>query len=480
MARLMLKRVAVFVGAGASMDSPSELPSAPALAEYFIGLGLGLPGSSLEAIAEESYARTGSWQEFAQALPLAQWRVKPCNAAHHVIAELAAEGIIRCVFTTNWDTLIERGLAETGIPYSPVVTAENAAVAHDDSVQVFKIHGCVDHPERLRARESELADAEWAAVWANAVFESRIRNHSILFVGYSGAAAAVTESMRQILMHGDRGATDFLVDPRPLEAIHGGESGARFLEALHLADDSFIRDRAAGFFGELRVALFPKLLRIPLSIATTMLDGLGELVTDLNGALTAELTKLQERWLAAGPLEAQHLLAVPFVSQMIATERPYLPITTNADIIARMLAWIAIGRWSGQVDYSGDGAVTVDLIDPEGARSAIMFGFAKPTQPRSHVAYQVAAAISSKASGGPVARYVGVMLGGIGALPPGEVEPRSMARTSLKPSVARGGGTRLRWYLAEAVFDQFHQGVAANDLADQIRAALAAFVAPAA
>src|SRR5689334_1831535 len=91
-----------FLGAGVSMAPPTSLPSAAALAEDLVAKGYGDEGDDLEEVAEKCWQR-GGWQMFARALETEEWRALTPNVSHDVVAELAAEGLIAVVLTTNWD-----------------------------------------------------------------------------------------------------------------------------------------------------------------------------------------------------------------------------------------------------------------------------------------------------------------------------------------------------------------------------------------
>jgi tetratricopeptide (TPR) repeat protein len=71
------------------------------------------------------------------------------NANHRALAELARQGILRAVVTTNFDTLLEQAFA--GLPFETCITAEDyARIPHDcERPVIYKIHGSVSSTTTL-------------------------------------------------------------------------------------------------------------------------------------------------------------------------------------------------------------------------------------------------------------------------------------------------------------------------------------------
>ena len=148
-------RLVPFLGAGVSMVPPTKLPSAAQLAKRLIARGYGAAGDDLEEIAEKCWER-GSWQLFAQALATEDWRSREPNICHEVMAQLAAEGLLPIILTTNWDTTLETALSRQQVLYTCVSRPADLAIASPIAVRVVKLHGCVETPETVRARRAEV------------------------------------------------------------------------------------------------------------------------------------------------------------------------------------------------------------------------------------------------------------------------------------------------------------------------------------
>jgi tetratricopeptide (TPR) repeat protein len=209
------KRVAVFAGAGLSVDPPSFCPDwngfrsmiLRALLRSLDGTGL-LSGAQEEAFGKsliadfESAAASPFKPEIFMELlageigdhalgALAVLKGGACNANHLVLARAAKHGHLSVIITTNFDQYIEHALEAEGVPHNVYSHADEftglaAAIADEtqERVRVVKLHGSLERPETIRmtlrqaARPLERGKAEFLrAVMARYV---------VLFYGYSG------------------------------------------------------------------------------------------------------------------------------------------------------------------------------------------------------------------------------------------------------------------------------------------------------
>jgi tetratricopeptide (TPR) repeat protein len=170
-------RLVVFVGAGVSMGSPTDLPSwrdvnrlvVGALAsgaEPVVGKSLAAQGEQLILARHEREKLPPEYQAqvLAEFLYSRYFRVlrhldsdRP-NASHLAIAALARLGCVRAVVTTNFDRALEAAFAALEVPlekhFEPQQFRDLAAdLARFDRAgrpcQLLKLHGSVDNPESL-------------------------------------------------------------------------------------------------------------------------------------------------------------------------------------------------------------------------------------------------------------------------------------------------------------------------------------------
>ena len=151
------RRLVVLAGSGISVLAPSYLPDwrgfNEALLEGVKDLALTHPGLnedaesairglSLDRFPIEAFSDAVvdayAGEEYFPVLKILDSR-EP-NANHRALAELARQGILRAVVTTNFDTLLEQAFA--GLPFETCITAEDyARIPHDcERPVIYKIH----------------------------------------------------------------------------------------------------------------------------------------------------------------------------------------------------------------------------------------------------------------------------------------------------------------------------------------------------
>lgn len=162
----LVRRVAAAAGGEEAAASAQADPE-----KWWVENGAGELGYStlIETLAPTAPARQGLLAEFFE--PTDEDReagVKVPSRAHHAIAQLVKQGLVRVVVTTNFDRLTERALEAAGV--SPQVIARPEAVngmrplAHAKAT-VIKLHG--DYQDLgTRNTPDELADypQEWTTL----------------------------------------------------------------------------------------------------------------------------------------------------------------------------------------------------------------------------------------------------------------------------------------------------------------------------
>lgn len=149
----------VIAGAGISKDSPSNLPG---WSEYNRLLFKTI--NNLAAQELENHIPPLDYKKIEQCIPsvsVSDYMVRgamgyayyPClgllegikpNNNHYALAELAGQGKISAIITTNFDTLIERAFFNRNIPYRVIISDKDFQSYRDGgSCAILKIHGSV-------------------------------------------------------------------------------------------------------------------------------------------------------------------------------------------------------------------------------------------------------------------------------------------------------------------------------------------------
>ena len=124
-------------------------------------------------------------------------RASAPGEAHRLIAELARSGVIRCVVTTNFDTLIEQALESAGLTVQVIANDEDLnnsePLIQCKSFRVYKPHGTIgvghirNTPADLQQLSTEM-EAELSRV---------MREHGLVVLGYSGADEGIRRAFRR-------------------------------------------------------------------------------------------------------------------------------------------------------------------------------------------------------------------------------------------------------------------------------------------
>ena len=465
--RVHSAEVVFFLGAGCSREAPAHLPSAQELADFLVERGHGEPGDGLEQVAE-ACQREGP-QTLSEALPKAEWRIRPCNLAHRVIAELAKEGLLNEVVTTNWDILIERGLGQCGVPFTPVVNWQ--ALREGGSaggVRVAKLQGCIDHAELpLRATREELK--EWAAAWAETLFEYLATTRAFVFVGYSGAAQSVSVTLRGVLDREEDVTRNFAVDPSTYAEMTASELGQAFLASIGDDETRLLQLTASEFFGALRTAIYPLLLSHPLERCRAQLHRLLDPTSvDLSDGIVLAET-IVEVWRNESVDSAQsHLHAhLPTVDDD-AYEHRYVPIIPSAESLGQVWTVSAMLLWARAAQLTG---VLLESALETGLTFTILVASADVE--RRDVA-GIRAANQLARDRGLEHGILCVVLGDVGPLAEPQVLGSSVARPGAGPNVARPVGPRCAWMPAASILMHFSPDASSEEIALRMGATIRA------
>ncbi len=475
LALLLQSKVTPFVGAGISMAAPTSLPSAPELARDLIASGYGKEGDDLEEIAERCWATNGNGQLFATALPISDWRNRRTNVCHQVLAELAAEGLVHTILTTNWDTCLESAMHEVGVQFSPLRRTADLAVAAHGVVRVGKLHGCIEDPGTIVARRTEVDSAEWGSEWAEALTLHSGLSDSLLFVGYSGASRAATGTIGRIRREPHSAGLDWVVDYLPRDAAEGRERPAGFLAALRVGADKYIESDAGAFFWSLRHQVFPLLLSEPRRRARVRIEKLFQ-PTHVNAAgVLGAAERVEQAWVELGQVGAQVELQSCVPSRMTAPSR-YIPILGLSHELGAYWSWIAMLVWAGagQIELCSDG-VNVTVAGG-GTHLPVVPVLCEGTERRDEAC---AITLSSMAKApSPSIAYIGVVVGGQGPIT-GPARRYSMVRGLASANVARGGEVRVAWQEAGTLFNVVTANADEGPLAQTLQRTAANYVAQA-
>lgn len=194
------REVCVFVGAGASILSPSRLPSFQELnQELLLNLSRSTTGGEqLLPVLRDIHVKPELllqilWDHTDGCFnPVECFQMAEPNQNHHLIAELAAQGV-GCVITPNFDPCLEKALQERHISFTffPEIPANDREAKRllssikDGRTVVWKPHGDCERPQTLCYTKTKVAKLRNSRHLRELLFYI-IQNYHLLFLGYSG------------------------------------------------------------------------------------------------------------------------------------------------------------------------------------------------------------------------------------------------------------------------------------------------------
>ena len=264
-------RLLVVCGAGLSMATPSNLPSARAVAKecfdkYFLesdpNCDLALR-EDLEALAEHFAGLNTLESVFIRHLVPWPDFVRPSNAGHAAIADFLITRAAVASISSNYDTLIERSAWDYGSDFRASLDGDEATEDAKHHGPLLKLHGCSqrDRPSTVWAR-SQLGDPtiaeriEKSKTW----MATHLRQKDLLVVGFwsdwdylnavIGSALVDVQPLSVTVV--DLSPTDTLQEKAPdlwtiahadnVNFEHVQESGADVLDELRCAfSTSYLR-----------------------------------------------------------------------------------------------------------------------------------------------------------------------------------------------------------------------------------------------
>lgn len=263
-----------FLGAGNSMDS--QLPGAGDLVKR---IRAGLPdshqsaiqqweqdnpdkpwGPTLEDLAEICLKIDGDKRRFIDLIPWAEWQNAEPHEGHIVLAELWAETLVGEPFTTNLDTLIEKGFERALVRRLPGCFR----VEHFRETlrpRVYKVHGCLTEPYDTIWAVSEVTRKDWDQAWKNfATGKEMLEASAFIFVGFRIALPYLSDTYDKA---GKPKA--FMVNPAPFGKFQSDTYNQPFLNAFNITEADYVEATSKSFFEALRVQVQKRILQRQLS-----------------------------------------------------------------------------------------------------------------------------------------------------------------------------------------------------------------------
>lgn len=331
-------RVVLVVGAGCSLEFPTELKLASVYSadahQALVRDGLLLEGDcdapeDLSRLASVVAEKCGGQSELVRRLPLVGFRQATANAGYRVAAALLREGAVSSVMTLNFDLAMSDALRWAQASEVTEIPGPGA-MAELGSRSVIYLHRNVEELDYERwILRAEALETEWRDDWEDVVASRVVAAPVVVFAGLGSAAAVLTETARRII-----GATENI----DISVVDPAES-ASFLDHLGIDTAAHVRAGWCEFMARLGQRVHAEICDATAAACRNLCDenGWGDEVAsipDVRGLLES-----------VGLLDAGTMRA-----RWLGDKGNYSPDDHRRQLIADLLLGLALLRRESGVD----------------------------------------------------------------------------------------------------------------------------------
>ena len=357
-------RVVLVLGAGCSVEEPTNLPMSGYLSEdchrRLCADGV-LDGSEvsdhrdLSAVADAVFLKTGSQKDLVDRFPIGEFRGARANEGYKIMVALLLEGALTDAMTLNFDLAAPHAVSELGAG-AKVSIVRGPEFHHQLSQRnlIYLHRDANSTPDELILRTETLEDA-WRDQWEQVVAQRVLASPTVVFVGLGSPAAILVDTIQRIATAtGASGGNVFVVDPsNPLDS--------RFAQAINVPADNYIRMNWGDFMRSLSE-------RLMTEHRAEMVQDCANVVT-VNGYDHEDVTDICDHLVAHGILALGGIRASWMLDHL-----PYQPHAGDANLhnICNLILGIAmVERLSGRkakitadglVEFASDGYPTTAMV----------------------------------------------------------------------------------------------------------------------
>lgn len=200
-------RVVLVVGAGVSMESPTNFKSGTYYSreahrrlvdDGVLDSGECPKPEDLSVLAETVYERHGSQKELTSRLPKDAWRTAAPNSGHLIAAALLLEGALHHVISLNYDLAFQNAVTELGNSRSITFVEGPDEHANIGAHSVVYLHRSVNQDEETWVLRKTALDSEWESDWESVIAAANLAAPLVIFIGLGSPAKVLTESVARL------------------------------------------------------------------------------------------------------------------------------------------------------------------------------------------------------------------------------------------------------------------------------------------
>ena len=302
-------KIALVIGAGCSIESPTNLPPASEwavrelhrrlVADTVLSQDDCSDPEDLSAVADAVYDKTNSQRAIVDLLCGYELKSADPNEGYRTAAAMLAEGVISSIVTLNFDLALTNALSGIGAGGDiGVIERPEELLGKQKIVNIYYLHRNVNasDPELWVLRSAALS-VEWKERWEEAIAKSVLTAPVIVFAGL-GTPVGVLITSTCLLRGALPAATQFYqVDP-------ADKSKSAFFNRLALDPSAYIQCGWCQFMQELSQRLVEEHVHQLSLAAKTMTQGNHLPNEDISGLLACmralglvKLGQLRASWL---------------------------------------------------------------------------------------------------------------------------------------------------------------------------------------
>lgn len=197
-------QVALVIGAGCSVEPPTEIPLAGALSRA-VERRLVLDGVladgecanpwNLSQLTTLIWQKTGNQSGIVTRFPLDRMRLAKPNLGYKLLVALMAEGAISHVLSLNFDLAIQHAASELGIE---IAIIEQSGQPIPVRAALVHLHGSANGTAESLVLREEVIDAAWRGQWEQIVAQQILGAPVVVFAGLGSAAPVLTATLDMI------------------------------------------------------------------------------------------------------------------------------------------------------------------------------------------------------------------------------------------------------------------------------------------
>lgn len=247
-------RVALIVGAGCSLESPTCLPLSSdcsedayhkLIANNVLAEGDCVEPKDLSLLADVVYAKRNAEQkELVHCLPVTRFRNAEANDGYLIAAALLVERAVGNALTLNYDHAFQNALANVGARDEVAVVYGPDDHGHVGECNLIYLHrNAGADPETWILRTEQLEQA-WRNSWEEIITSRIAGTPHLIFAGLGYPAAVLVETIRRVRQALKDQVSIYYVDPSEFES-------SKIAMALSLKKEQHIKMKWGEFMSHL-------------------------------------------------------------------------------------------------------------------------------------------------------------------------------------------------------------------------------------